>query len=216
MNATGTEQWNWDDSSGQRVMQRTSVGGTVSYTVYAFGLEEHQYHASGTNTGNTSSYSVGGHLIGEQTGTSTKTTTFLLTDLLGSVVASFSNTAGSAAVQGNRAYSPYGAPLYQQGSVGTSKGFTGQYADSTSGLDYDNARYYDPLVGQFVSADSVQGNLGGMDPYAYVGGNPETKTDPSGHCPWCIIGAVVGAVAGAAIDYGMQVYNNYQSGKSNP
>src|SRR5579875_605427 len=181
MNATGTEQWNWDDGSGQRVMQRTSVGGTVSSTVCAFGLEEHQYNASGTNTGNTSSYSVGGHLIGEQTGTSTKTTTFLLTDLLGSVVASFSNTAGSAAVQGNRAYSPYGAPLYQQGSVGTSRGFTGQYADSTSGLDYDNARYYDPLVGQFVSADSVQGNLVGMDPYAYVGGNPETWTDPTGH-----------------------------------
>src|SRR5579875_1131128 len=92
MNVTGTEQWNWNDGSGQRVMRRTSVGGTVSYTVYAFGLEEHQYNASGTNTGNTSSYSVGGHLIGEQTGTSTKTTTFLLTDLLGSVVASFSVT----------------------------------------------------------------------------------------------------------------------------
>jgi RHS repeat-associated protein len=178
--SNSTEQWNWYDSSGQRVMQRTSVGGTVSYTVYAFGLEEHLYNVSGTNTGNTSSYSVGGHLIGEQTGTSTKTTTFLLTDLLGSVVASFSNTAGSAAVQGNRAYSPYGMPLYQQGSVGTSRGFTDQYADSTSGLDYDNARYYDPLVGQFVSADSVQGNLGGMDPYSYVGGNPETWTDPSG------------------------------------
>src|SRR5579875_250732 len=180
MNATGTEQWNWDDGSGQRVMQRTSVGGTASSTVCAFGLEEHQYNASGTNTGNTSYYSVGGHLIGEQTGTSTKTTTFLLTDLLGSVVASFSNTSGSAAVQGNRAYSPYGAPLYQQGSVGTSRGFTGQYADSTSGLDYYNARSYDPLVGQFVSADSVQGNLVGMNPYAYVGGNPETWTDPTG------------------------------------
>jgi RHS repeat-associated protein len=71
--------------------------------------------------------------------------------------------------------------LYQQGSVGTSKGFTGQSADSTTGLDDDNARSYDPLVGQCVSADSVQGNLVGMDPYAYVGGNPETWTDPTGH-----------------------------------
>jgi RHS repeat-associated protein len=171
-------------------MLRTSVGGTVSYTVYAFGLEEHQYNASGTNTGNTSYYSVGGHLIGEQTGTSTKTTTFLLTDLLGSVVASFSNTSGSATVQGNRAYSPYGTPLYQQGSVGTSKGFTGQYADSTSGLDDDNARYYDPLVGQFVSADSVQANLQRMDSSASVGGNPETSNDPSGQCLWCVVGVM--------------------------
>ncbi len=88
-------------------MQRTSTSGTVSYTVYAFGLEDHQYSSSGTNT---------------------KNTTFLLTDLLGSVLASFSNTSGNAVVQGNQVYSPYG----------TSKGFTGQYADSTSELNYDN------------------------------------------------------------------------------
>jgi len=43
-------------------------------------------------------------------------------------------------------------------------------------------------VGQFVSADSVQGNLVGMDPYAYVGGNPETWTDPSGRMVDPILG----------------------------
>jgi len=46
--------------------------------------------------------------------------------------------------------------------MGTSKGFTGQYADTLTGLDYYNARYYDPVVGVFLSADSVQGNLQGM------------------------------------------------------
>ncbi|GCE17673.1 RHS repeat-associated core domain-containing protein [Dictyobacter kobayashii] len=64
--------------------------------------------------------------------------------------------------------------------MGTAKGFTGQYAD-TSGLDYDNARYYDPVVGQFTTPDTVQGNLQGADPYTYVAGNPETNTDPSGN-----------------------------------
>lgn len=67
------------------------------------------------------------------------------------------------------------------GSLGTSKGYTGQYNDSLTGLDYYNARYYDPVVGRFLSADTVQGNGQGMDPYAYVGGNPETETDPTGH-----------------------------------
>ena len=47
-------------------------------------------------------------------------------------------------------------------------------------MDYYNARYYDPVVGRFLSADTAQGNGQGMDPYAYVGGNPETKTDPTG------------------------------------
>ncbi len=49
------------------------------------------------------------------------------------------------------------------------------------GLLYYGARYYDPLADQFVSADSVQGNSGGMNPYGYVGGNPETFVDPTGH-----------------------------------
>lgn len=48
---------------------------------------------------------------------------------------------------------------------------------STSGLDYYNARYYDPVLGQFASADTKQG----PNRYAYVAGNPETLTDPTGH-----------------------------------
>jgi RHS repeat-associated protein len=36
-----------------------------------------------------------------------------------------------------------------------SYGFTGQQADSVTGLDDYAARYYDPLAGQFVSADTV-------------------------------------------------------------
>jgi hypothetical protein len=54
-----------------------------------------------------------------------------------------------------------------------------------TGLDYYVARYYDPVVGQFLSADVVQGNAQGMAPYAYVGGNPETKTDPTGQMLVC-------------------------------
>ncbi|MBO0796364.1 MAG: hypothetical protein J2P36_36195, partial [Ktedonobacteraceae bacterium] len=34
--------------------------------------------------------------------------------------------------------------------------------------------------GRFVSADTEQGNAQGLDPYAYVKGNPETMTDPTG------------------------------------
>ncbi len=97
----------------------------------------------------------------------------------------------------------------------TNKGFTGQYNDTLTGLDYYGARYYDQKVGVFLSADSMQGNLQGMNPYGYVSGNPETKNDPTGHCPWCI-GAIAGAIVGAAVSYGAQVYNNYQNGSSNP
>src|SRR5262249_45253206 len=50
--------------------------------------------------------------------------------------------------------------------------------DAVSGLDYYVARYYDPLLGQFTSGDTV---MEGLNRFAYVGGNPETRTDPSGH-----------------------------------
>ncbi len=116
-------------------------------------------------------------LVGALTGTSTN---MFLTDALGSVLESFSNIAGSAAVEGNQTFSPYGTPLHSQGTMGTNLAFTGQYHDALTGFDYYGARYYDPVAGVFLSADIVQGNLAGADPYTYVGGNPETFTDPTG------------------------------------
>ncbi len=107
---------------------------------------------------------------------------FLLTDTLGSVVSSFNNLPnGAAVVLGDQVYGPYGNRRVQQGTISTSKGFTGQFTDFVAGLDYYGARYYDPVVGVFVSADTMQGNAQGMNPYGYVGGNPETATDPTGN-----------------------------------
>jgi RHS repeat-associated protein len=36
-------------------------------------------------------------------------------------------------------------------SAYTTKGFTGQYNDPTSGLDYYVSRYYDPVASVFLS-----------------------------------------------------------------
>ncbi len=73
-------------------------------------------------------------------------------------------------------YAPYGAVLATSGSMPTQRGYTGQLLDP-SGLQYYHARYYDPSIGQFISADTMQG----PNRYAYVGGNPETWSDPTGH-----------------------------------
>jgi hypothetical protein len=55
------------------------------------------------------------------------------------------------------------------------------------------------VSGQFVSPDGVQGNAQGMDPYAYVEGNPETRTDPTGHCDgWCWAANIAGALGTVA------------------
>jgi RHS repeat-associated protein len=158
-----------------------------------------------TSTGNTYYYSLAGRLLGSSDGT---TTSFYLTDLLGSVVSTFNNTAGSSAVLGSQLYGPYGNKRYSAGTMGTAKGYTGQYADDLTGFDYYVARYYDPVSARFTSADTVLGNVQGADPYAYVNDNPEIRNDPSGNCPPCL-GALVGAVAGGLIGVGVQAVTNY-------
>ncbi len=98
-------------------MRRSFDGTNTTLTVYAFGLEEHQYAYSGsgstaTNTSNTYYYTLAGRLLGTWDGSS-PTTTFLLTDSLGSVVSSFNNPASGAVMQGNQLYGPYGSQMKQ-------------------------------------------------------------------------------------------------------
>jgi hypothetical protein len=79
--------------------------------------------------------------------------------------------------------------------------------------DY-NARYYDPTIGRFVSADSIvpqATNPQALNRYSYVVNNPLKYTDPTGHC--FIVCAIVGAAAGALYGYGSQVINNLNNGK---
>ena len=179
-NAGSTNQgWYAYDSDGQRVLQRSIATSGTSITVYAFGIEEHLYSGNGISTSNLYYYPLDGKLIGSTNGTSTQ---FYLTDALGSVLESFSDIANTASVLGNQAFGPYGTIQYQSGSIGTNQGFTDQYQDA-SGLDYDNTRYYDPVVGQFISADRAENNQDGTNPYAYVDANPETFVDPSGQRP---------------------------------
>jgi RHS repeat-associated protein len=89
-------------------------------------------------------------------------------------------------------YTPYGEKV-QSAITGLNifnKKYTGQVDDSTTeepdGLMYYNARYYDPAIGRFISADSVVSNPGysqSFNRYMYVVGNPITFNDPSGFEP---------------------------------
>ncbi len=126
---------------------------------------------------------------------------YLADDVLGTDAVAFD---ASGAPIASRLYAPYGGVRYSQGAMPGSFGFTGQREDTATGLDYYGFRYYDPSAGQFIAPDSVLPDNGadlfGLSRYAYVEGNPSTKTDPTGHCPWCVtvaVGALVGAAVGA-------------------
>jgi RHS repeat-associated protein len=80
-------------------------------------------------------------------------------------------------------YYPYGETRYTEGTLTTDYGYTGQRHEAGLGLMDYGARYYDPALGRFVSADTILPGIGGQaqNRYMYVEGNPVACTDPSGH-----------------------------------
>ena len=165
------------DGQGNRVAQQTVSGGVTTTTAYVGNIEE-DATTSGVTTKTTYYYANGQRFAMAVNGV----ISYLASDGLGSANVTL-DASGNVVAQ--VLYAPYGAVRYGSGTMPTSYGFTGQLADAATGLDYYGARYYDPVAGQFASADTVlPGNgldIWGLSRYAYVEGNPIIRTDPTGH-----------------------------------
>ena len=102
-------------------------------------------------------------------------------DLLHNVIA-LSDAQGRVAAR--YAYDPFGQLRAAEGPAADWNlvRFSSRPVDPESGLVDLRARQYDPRLGRFVTPDPA-GQLGGMNLYAYVGGDPTSATDPRGLWP---------------------------------
>lgn len=88
--------------------------------------------------------------------------------------------------QGTIKYYPYGECRNSQPEIEnfpTDRLFTGQRYDET-GLYYYGVRYYDPVIGRFISPDTIipyPANPQSFNRYSYCLNNPLKYIDPSGH-----------------------------------
>ncbi|BAN46030.1 RHS repeat-associated core domain-containing protein [Metapseudomonas resinovorans] len=107
-------------------------------------------------------------------------------------------------------YRPYGERQESPGDIPFgSPGYTGHVQDSSSGLVYMQARYYDPQLGRFLSMDPMgpqETVPGSFNRYAYALNNPYGYKDPDGQ--WAM--ALLVGLDIALTSHG--IYTEYQSG----
>jgi RHS repeat-associated protein len=109
-------------------------------------------------------------------------------------------------------YGPFGQPLTSNGSVALQgKGYINERFDPETGLQYLNARYYDPLLARFITPDTWDPDIPGVDinRYAYAGNDPVNGSDPSGHIETS--GTKLGSQGGSAATGGSTLSDPYGS-----
>ncbi len=108
--------------------------------------------------------------------------TYYHNDLSGSPVVA-TNQAGQ--VVWRESYRPYGERLKNEPAGQENQTwFTSRHQDADTGLVYMGARYYDPMLGRFLSVDSMrfdEKNIHSFNRYAYGNNNPYRFVDPDGN-----------------------------------
>ncbi len=188
---TRTISYNADNMPTQVTSVRGSTSTTVNYRYDGFGQRYKKEVVGGMTTyylgdhfeikgGTPVKYIFVGNLrVAQVEGT---THTYLHKDHLGS---STIMTDDSGFETESTQYMPFGSPRPGSGEItDTSYLFTDQEFDTENGLYNYNARLYDPVIGRFISADTIVPqpfNPQSLNRYTYCLNNPLIYVDPSGH-----------------------------------
>ncbi|NJM40497.1 MAG: RHS repeat-associated core domain-containing protein [Anaerolineae bacterium] len=109
-------------------------------------------------------------------------------DHLGSASLTTDATGGKVA---ELRYKPWGEVRWSNGAMPTDRLFTGMTTTSYGTISFP-AREYSPLLGRFLSADSIvprPGDPQSLNRFTYVSNSPLSRVDPDGHCDGQVGGA---------------------------
>lgn len=88
-------------------------------------------------------------------------------------------TDGTRTIVWDGVFAPFGEVHAVTGSIVNVLMFPGQVYDPETGLSQNWHRDYDANIGRYLQSDPI-GLEGGINTYAYVGGNPTANVDPQG------------------------------------
>jgi RHS repeat-associated protein len=190
--ATGITTYTWDFENRLSSVALPSSGGTVSFKYDPFGRRIQNANTSGTTnylydgpnvleevdgSGNVlARYTQGTGIDQPFSELRSGATSYYQQDAVGSVT-SLSNSAGTLA--NTYTYDSFGKLTASTGTITNPFQYTAREFDAETGQYFYRARYIDPSVGRFLSADPV-GFKGGINFYAYVLNNPINLSDPTG------------------------------------
>lgn len=194
---------------------KTVNGVTTKYvTAPVFGMNHVLMELDETN-GVTNRYVYGGHqqLIQEPTPGNVSNDQYLLHGgSVGNITHAMSRTQ---AVVNQYDYDAFGSRTTVLGGNSITFGYTGEQYDSETGLLYLRARYYDPMLGRFITVDPYLGRMGEpvtQNRYIYVRNNPFLYTDPTGN--FGVFGCGVGFFTGLydASEAGLGAFDSFVVG----
>jgi len=119
-------------------------------------------------------------------------------------------------VKFSASYDAWGNQTISTNAIGLSRGYTGHEHWNIFGLIDMNGRFYDPLLGRFLSPDpyvQMPENPQNFNRYSYCLNNPLKYTDPSGESA-ILIAAIIGSAIGTYVG-GTIANNNYNPIKWN-
>ena len=216
----GAYSYEWDDF-GQltRVLLNGAVQATFAYDGFGRRVKKT------TSTGTVQYVWDGDQIILEADGSGTTLQTYTYypgTDRLHSVTAGgvtyYASTEPATgdvnglvrgsdnAVAAQYAYTPWGELEIDSTNIGNSLRWKGLVYDRETGLYYMRGRYYDPKIRRFISEDPI-GIDGGINQYAFGGGDPINRNDPSGLDPQYLPGVTVWGTNGFTGCWGL--FNTY-------